>query len=128
MTFKVQLSVTWTERMLEDVLFQAHRLDRSLSSCVQSAWLAARDDLARIELGSVNLVAEARFKLRFDDQTKVKQTLFFPTEMADDIKLEADRLDRSASWLLQRAWCLGAPSLEALPAAASFDDAPLFDE
>ncbi|MGO9832990.1 MAG: TIGR04563 family protein [Polyangiaceae bacterium] len=35
---------------------------------------------------------------------KTKQSLYFPEEMLDEIAVEARRLDRSRSWVLQRAW------------------------
>ncbi len=42
-------------------------------------------------------------------ETKVesrKQSLYFPAEMLDEIAAEARRLDRSMSWVVQRAWKL----------------------
>lgn len=33
-----------------------------------------------------------------------KQSLYFPREMLDEIRNEAARLDRSLSWIVQRAW------------------------
>jgi uncharacterized small protein (TIGR04563 family) len=37
---------------------------------------------------------------------KREQSLFFPEEMLDQIKREANRQDRSLSWIVQRAWTL----------------------
>jgi uncharacterized small protein (TIGR04563 family) len=37
---------------------------------------------------------------------KRKQSLYFPAEMLDEIAAEARRLDRSMSWVVQRAWKL----------------------
>ena len=37
---------------------------------------------------------------------KRKQSLYFPTAMLDEIAAEARRLDRSMSWVVQRAWKL----------------------
>ena len=33
-----------------------------------------------------------------------KQSLYFPSEMLEEIRAEAARLDRSVSWMVQRAW------------------------
>jgi uncharacterized small protein (TIGR04563 family) len=35
---------------------------------------------------------------------KRKQSLYFPEEMLVEITEEAGRLDRSISWMVQRAW------------------------
>jgi len=35
-----------------------------------------------------------------------KQSLYFPAEMLEEIAAEARRLDRSMSWVVQRAWKL----------------------
>jgi uncharacterized small protein (TIGR04563 family) len=35
---------------------------------------------------------------------KRKQSLYFPEEMLREIASEARRLDRSRSWVVQRAW------------------------
>ena len=42
-------------------------------------------------------------------ETKVesrKQSFYFPAEMLEEIAAEALRLDRSLSWIVQRAWKL----------------------
>ena len=46
---------------------------------------------------------------------KRKQSLYFPEEMLQEIRHEAERLDRSLSWLLQRAWKLARRDLGAIP-------------
>lgn len=35
---------------------------------------------------------------------KRKQSLYFPVEMLKEIQLEANRQDRSLSWIVQQAW------------------------
>lgn len=44
-----------------------------------------------------------------------KQSLYFPEEMLSEIRREADRLDRSLSWVLQRAWKLAWKELAKYP-------------
>ncbi|MEY2669239.1 MAG: hypothetical protein RJA59_1877 [Pseudomonadota bacterium] len=35
---------------------------------------------------------------------KRKQSLYFPEDMLNEIQLEANRQDRSLSWIVQQAW------------------------
>lgn len=46
---------------------------------------------------------------------KRKQSLYFPEEMLEEIQTEAARLDRSLSWVVQRAWNLSKEKLKELP-------------
>lgn len=48
---------------------------------------------------------------------KRKQSLYFPGNMLDEIKEEAQRLDRSMSWVLQRAWKMSREAIRNLPSA-----------
>jgi uncharacterized small protein (TIGR04563 family) len=44
-----------------------------------------------------------------------KQSLYFPEEMLVEIRAEAERLDRSLSWVVQRAWKLARGQVRAMP-------------
>ncbi len=46
-----------------------------------------------------------------------KQSLYFPAEMLEEIKAEASRLDRSVSWLVQRAWKRARTQIRGMPGA-----------
>jgi len=46
---------------------------------------------------------------------KRKQSLYFPETMLEDIKAEAKRLNRSLSWVVQRAWKVARRELKNLP-------------
>ncbi len=46
---------------------------------------------------------------------KRKQSLYFPESMLQEIKEEAARLDRSLSWVVQRAWKLSRLEIKKLP-------------
>lgn len=46
---------------------------------------------------------------------KRKQSLYFPESMLEEIKEEAARLDRSLSWIVQRAWKLARLEIKRLP-------------
>lgn len=46
---------------------------------------------------------------------KRKQSLYFPEEMLKEIQEEAFRLDRSLSWIVQRAWNLSRDKLKEIP-------------
>ena len=46
---------------------------------------------------------------------KRKQSLYFPEEMLESLTQEAERLDRSLSWVVQRCVRKGIPELKKLP-------------
>jgi uncharacterized small protein (TIGR04563 family) len=46
-----------------------------------------------------------------------KQCLSFPAHMLQEIEEEAVRLDRSVSWVVQRAWKLGRAEIKKLDPA-----------
>jgi uncharacterized small protein (TIGR04563 family) len=46
---------------------------------------------------------------------KRKQSLYFPESMLQEIKEEAARLDRSLSWVVQRAWKISRMEIKKLP-------------
>jgi uncharacterized small protein (TIGR04563 family) len=46
---------------------------------------------------------------------KRKQSLYFPETMLEDIKIEAKRLNRSLSWVVQRAWKVARREMKNLP-------------
>ena len=60
---------------------------------------------------------------------KRKQSLYFPEQMLNEIRQEAERQDRSLSWIIQRAWLVAREDLKRIPttvepvvASASDDD------
>lgn len=60
---------------------------------------------------------------------KRKQSLYFPESMLQEIKEEAARLDRSLSWVVQRAWKISRMEIKKLPSVndvegADDDDTP----
>ena len=55
---------------------------------------------------------------------KRKQSLYFPEEMLKEIKEEAQRQDRSLSWIVQRAWAIAKPTLQRIPSTTE----PMPDE
>ena len=46
---------------------------------------------------------------------KRKQSLYFPEDMLAEVQAEATRLDRSLSWVVQRAWTLSREKLKEIP-------------
>jgi uncharacterized small protein (TIGR04563 family) len=46
---------------------------------------------------------------------KRKQSLYFPETMLDEIQKEAQRLQRSMSWVVQRAWKHARREIKSLP-------------
>jgi len=67
--------------------------------------------------------------LRGDSKTdKRKQSLYFPESMLQEIKEEAARLDRSLSWVVQRAWKISRMEIKKLPSVNEVDGADDEDE
>jgi uncharacterized small protein (TIGR04563 family) len=46
---------------------------------------------------------------------KRKQSLYFPEEMLKEIQDEANRQDRSLSWIVQQAWRLARGEIKRFP-------------
>ena len=57
-----------------------------------------------------------------------KQSLYFPEAMLDDIKSESARLDRSLSWVVQRAWKISRLEIKKLPSVNEVDGGDEDDE
>lgn len=53
---------------------------------------------------------------------KRKQSLYFPETMLQEIKEEAARLDRSLSWVVQRAWKLARADIRKIPSVNDIAD------
>ncbi|MGA8892575.1 MAG: TIGR04563 family protein [Anaeromyxobacteraceae bacterium] len=50
-----------------------------------------------------------------DHSDKRKQSLYFPEEMLNEIEREAQRLDRSLSWVVQQAWKVARGQMARIP-------------
>ena len=46
---------------------------------------------------------------------KRKQSLYFPVEMLKEIQIEANRQDRSLSWIVQQAWRIARHEITRFP-------------
>ena len=46
---------------------------------------------------------------------KRKQSLYFPEEMLKEIQMEANRQDRSLSWIVQQAWRIAQKEIKRFP-------------
>ncbi len=60
---------------------------------------------------------------------KQKQSLYFPEDMLAEIMREANRLDRSLSWMVQHAWRIARDEVKRFPsvdvhAPVQFERAP----
>lgn len=51
---------------------------------------------------------------------KRKQSLYFPEEMLREITEEANRLDRSLSWVVQQAWKKSKEQIREFPSMNEF--------
>ena len=54
-----------------------------------------------------------------------KQSLYFPEEMLKEIEFEAQRQDRSLSWIVQQAWKIARGDLKKMSSPNDVFDAPL---
>ena len=54
---------------------------------------------------------------------KRKQSLYFPESMLQEINEEAGRLERSLSWIVQRAWKMARPEIRKIPSSRNVGDA-----
>lgn len=59
---------------------------------------------------------------------KRKQSLYFPESMLMEIQQEATRLDRSLSWVMQRAWKLARQEIRKLPSVNDVPDMEALDD
>ncbi len=62
-----------------------------------------------------------------DRSDKRKQSLYFPREMLEEIWAEARRLDRSMSWIVQRAWKIAKPEVSKYPSVNEPDEGEAHD-
>jgi len=51
-----------------------------------------------------------------------KQSLYFPEAMLEDMKAESGRLDRSLSWVVQRAWKVARAEIRKIPSSQAVED------
>ena len=58
---------------------------------------------------------------------KRKQSLYFPEDMLREIQIEANRQDRSLSWIVQQAWRLARAEIMRFPSVndVATDDEPV---
>jgi len=52
-----------------------------------------------------------------------KQSLYFPADVVKEMQAEAKRLDRSLSWVVQRAWKVAREEMRNLPTVNDIDAA-----
>ena len=82
----------------------------------------ARPSAARLKLGEQRSAYRATIPRMPSDKTdKRKQSLYFPESMLEEIKVEAGRLNRSLSWVVQRAWKVARQDVKKLPSVNDVD-------
>ncbi len=72
--------------------------------------------------------SKGRISLTDARSDKRKQSLYFPEEMLQEIKDEAARLDRSLSWVVQRAWKIARLEIRKLPSVNEINSGEDEDE
>ncbi|GAC1575099.1 MAG: hypothetical protein NVS3B20_06760 [Polyangiales bacterium] len=117
----IEQSLYWPEPMLREMGEQGNRLHKNLSWCAQRAWTLSRHQLRALPLLAEPAHAHATYLSRYASvhengkTNKRRQTLLFPVAMLEEIKEEAQRQDRSLSWIMQQAWFLAVSEIEKLP-------------
>ena len=59
---------------------------------------------------------------------KRKQSLYFPEEMLKEIQDEANRQDRSLSWIVQQAWRIARGEIKKFPSVNDVIDGDRDDD
>jgi len=59
---------------------------------------------------------------------KRKQSLYFPEEMLKEIQKEANRQDRSLSWIVQKAWRIARSEIAKFPSINDLPDSPAIND
>jgi uncharacterized small protein (TIGR04563 family) len=85
--------------------------------------LLVRERDRRFSLVSGNSWVGGVFPARVNEQEsgvmkktdKRKQSLYFPEEMLREIQTEANRQDRSLSWIVQQAWRVSREEIKKFP-------------
>src|SRR5688500_12084882 len=113
-TDKRKQSLYFPEDMLNEIQAEANRQDRSRSWVVQQGCRNEPGAIRRFP--AVNDVIggaaarpaerEQRGSAMASHTDNRKQSLYFPEEMLEEIQREANRQDRSLSWIVQQAWRL----------------------
>jgi uncharacterized small protein (TIGR04563 family) len=57
-----------------------------------------------------------------NESDKRKQSLYFPEDVLEEISKEANRQDRSLSWIVQKAWRTARKEIMKTPAAPTGDE------
>jgi hypothetical protein len=91
--------------LLGDIRDKAAQLKRSTDWCLHTAWCVAAAELECH--GAIDAVKDAELL----SGTMVKLEVELPLLTWRHLTEEAERLDRSKSWLLQRAWLIARPRL-----------------
>jgi uncharacterized small protein (TIGR04563 family) len=114
---KNEQRILMPEPMLQEIVRHAQRLDRSLSWCAQRAWRIARADIFKL-VGDRKMQQTSGTRYSAVDTSRnLKQTLFFPLEMLDEIRTQAKRQDRTISSVMQQAWHLAISEIEKTPSS-----------
>lgn len=83
----------------------------------KSPWSAAHSTPARslCHNGPAMTDQERKSGPDVSKSDKRKQSLYFPETMLDEIQKEAQRLQRSMSWVVQRAWKHARKEIKGIP-------------
>lgn len=91
--------------MLRDMERHAEKIGRSVSYCARMAWSIGGGAVAQTE------TVDAAKRSRLMSGRKRPVNIELPMSTWLHLTLEAERLDRSRSWLLQRSWLAARDSM-----------------
>ncbi len=91
--------------LLADLEQHAQRLGKQVSWCLRMAW-----NLASPQLSDPHALRSVALDPLLEGPKQV-HTVSLPVAAWLQVALEAERLDRSRSWLLQRVWLLARPRI-----------------
>ena len=114
--------------MQQDTLSADFRRLERVGYPVKSVVSQGLEHRAEAPLIAPTRTEEQRRELMSDNQNssrgsdKRKQSLYFPEAMLQEIKDEAARLDRSLSWIVQRAWKTARADIRKIPSVNDIED------
>jgi uncharacterized small protein (TIGR04563 family) len=85
--------------------------------CVRACELAHDGGPPGRRIGLESALDPQRNGSEMANADKRKQSLYFPEDMLKEIQHEAQRLDRSLSWIVQQGWKLAREKMKAFPAS-----------
>jgi uncharacterized small protein (TIGR04563 family) len=125
---KLKCCLTYEYDVYADARRSMPRLREPLQAIDGEYFLVKSDILAHTMTFSTSKESMSNLRAEGSKTDKRKQSLYFPESMLQEIKEEAARLDRSLSWVVQRAWKISRMEIKKLPSVNEVEGADDDDE